>query len=338
MADPLSAILVVANVLALTDNFYRGVQFVRKVAQDPKVDGMFVRLITEKARYAEWKRRMGVETPEDFKTLITLLPADARESLPRILAPIEKYVGVAERLFVKYGISAPDATDVNRTLKDKMRRLNLLMDGQQQVHDILETLKNCNDGLLTIAPPAPGYYVSLAGNDPILETADQASDVLEGPQTRWQPAISTSDGREGSMSSDAQCIIPPSPIQEPSRRVFHSVIELLHSTCLRVLRSIAERYPDHRTRFQEAGDRLQIWGTGLFHGQISIDQALNQKSAAVKLLRNNIAGTLADIAEVIRKWPYPCSTYYAGGAGNIDEWLEQYWWAQEVSILRIIAD
>ena len=34
--DPLSIILVAANLLALVDNFYRGVIFVRNVAQDPK--------------------------------------------------------------------------------------------------------------------------------------------------------------------------------------------------------------------------------------------------------------------------------------------------------------
>ncbi|KAL8926907.1 MAG: hypothetical protein Q9208_002716 [Pyrenodesmia sp. 3 TL-2023] len=302
MADPLSTTLSTANLLALTDFVYRSVQFVRKVAQGPKFDLLYVRLITEKARYAEWKRRMGVQETEDFKTLVTLLPADARESLPIILAPIKKYVDVAEWLLVKYGVSPLDMTEVNWRLRGEMRRANLLMDVQRQLKDILETLKTCNDGLLTIAPPAPGYYVSLAGNDPILETADQALDTPQEPETRSQPAsFLTAGRREESIPPDTHFSIQASPTQEPSTLVFHSVIELLHSTCLRVLRSISERYPAHKTNFQEVGDRLQIWGTGLFHGQISVDQALNQRSAAVTLLRNNIAGTLADIADITSK-------------------------------------
>ena len=57
----------------------------------------------------------------------------------------------------------------------------------------------------------------------------------------------------------------------------------------------------HKPVFQNVGDRLQIWGTGLFRGQISIDQAFDQKSKAVTLLRSNIAGTLTDMAVVLRK-------------------------------------
>lgn len=64
------------------DNVYRGVNLLRNTIQDPKVDGLFVRLITEKARYAEWKRRMGVESKQDVKALISKLPADAKRSLP----------------------------------------------------------------------------------------------------------------------------------------------------------------------------------------------------------------------------------------------------------------
>lgn len=77
--DPLSTLLVVANILAVVDNLYRGVQFVRRAAQDPKVDGFYVRLITEKARYAEWKRRMGIETDDDVETLISKLPEEAQK-------------------------------------------------------------------------------------------------------------------------------------------------------------------------------------------------------------------------------------------------------------------
>ena len=301
--DPLSTILVIANLLAVVDNLYRGVKFVRRAAQDPKVDGFYVRLITEKARYAEWKRRMGIETTDDIETLISMLPKDAQRSFPLILAPLHKYVKQSEQLFVKYGIRTPDTADSHHNFKDKLRRIDLLMDGHRQLNDILDTLKNCNDGLLTIAPPPPGYHVSLAGNDPILVDHEAQYTGLDAPQ-RPQPSQSTSDPQLSLPSSDRRAETTSTIktlAQESTKKVFHPVIELLHSTCLRVLRSMVVQYPNFKGTFQGIGDRLEIWGTGLFQGQVSIDQALNRSSRAIDLLRNNIAGILADIAVILRR-------------------------------------
>ncbi|KAL8736255.1 MAG: hypothetical protein Q9166_000410 [cf. Caloplaca sp. 2 TL-2023] len=304
--EPLSIVLLTANLLALVDNFYRGARFVRKVAQDPRIDGLYVRLLTEKARYAEWKRRMGVKKDEEFKTLISKLPEDARHSLPMILTPMKKYLKLTEDLFEKYGVLSPDTMQEHRTLRDKIRRFDLLLDGQRQIDDLIETLKNCNDGLLTIAPPAPGYYVSLSSDDQILETGDQTPDSLRRLQA-FQSGIqagslASSNGSEGPTTQNPDALIHPAPDQELSEKTYHPVIELLYATCLKVVRLIALRYPTHRPAFQNVGDRLQIWGTGLFRGQISIDQAFDQKSKAVTLLRSNIAGTLADMAVVLREY------------------------------------
>ena len=79
--DPLSIILVTANLLAVVDNLYRGTTLVRHAFQDPKVEGLNVRFITERARYAEWKRRMGIETSDDVDALISKLPEDAQRDL-----------------------------------------------------------------------------------------------------------------------------------------------------------------------------------------------------------------------------------------------------------------
>jgi hypothetical protein len=72
--DPASAIVAVVNLLVFVDNVYRGVNVVLKSAEDPRADALYARLITEKARYAEWKRRMGVETREDAETLMENFP------------------------------------------------------------------------------------------------------------------------------------------------------------------------------------------------------------------------------------------------------------------------
>ena len=306
--DPLSAILVVANLLAVVDNLYRGIKFVRRAAQDPKVDGFYVRLITEKARYAEWKRRMGIETSDDIETLISKLPEDAQRSFPLILAPMQKYVKEAQKLFVRYGIATPELADSHQNFRAKLRRIDLLMDGHRHLNDLLDTLKNCNDGLLTIAPPPPGYHVSLAGNDPTLvghEAQYTGLDALQRPQppqSTSNPELSlpSGDRRAETTPQNSSTSIIKTPAQESAKKVFHPVIELLHSTCLRVLRSMVVQYPNFKDIFQGIGDRLEIWGTGLFQGQVSIDQALNRSSRAIDLLRNNIAGILADVAVILR--------------------------------------
>ncbi len=50
--DPVSAIVAVVNLLVFVDNVYRGVNVILKPAEDPRADALYVRLITEKARYA----------------------------------------------------------------------------------------------------------------------------------------------------------------------------------------------------------------------------------------------------------------------------------------------
>ena len=307
--DPLSTILVVANLLAVVDNLYRGVKFVRRAAQDPKVDGFYVRLITEKARYAEWKRRMGIETSDDVETLISKLPEDAQRSFPLILAPMHKYVKESEQLFVKYGIGPSDTADCIQSFRTKLRRINLLMDGHRQLNDILDTLRNCNDGLIHIAPPPPGYHVSIAGNDPTLVGHEAQYTVLDAPRrpqppqsaSNLEPSLPSSDRRAGTTPQSSTTSTIKTPAQESTQKTFHPVIELLHSTCLRVLRSMIVQYPDFKVTFQGIGDRLEVWGTGLFQGQVSIDQALNGSSRAIGLLRKNIAGTLADVAVNLRR-------------------------------------
>ena len=309
--DPISGMLLTVNALAVVDNLFRGIKFIRRVGQDPKSDGLYIRLITEKARFAEWKRRMNIESADDLKNLMQKLPVNARESLDIILLPMVKYMKEAETLFNKYGINTPDPLDRKRSFSDKLKRIDLLMDGQRQLDDLLSTLKNCNDGLLTIAPPAPGYYVSLAGNDQILETSQDAQSLrledLQRPQPLQSASQSLSTPRQtgettaqGRITAVSRAPVPPEP--SPAAKVFHPVIELLYSTCLSVLRGIAIRYPAQKTSFQNIANRLNVWGTGMFRGQVSLDQVLDQRSDAVILLKINISGTLADIAVILGRF------------------------------------
>ena len=314
--DPSTAILEIANLLAVVDNLYRGIKFVRRAAQDPKEDAFHVRLITEKARYAEWKRRIGIETTDDVEALISKLPEDAQMSLAWILVSMYKYVRESKQLFVKQGIVPPDTTDSHDNFRDKLRRIDLLMDGHRQLNDLLDTLTKCNDGVLTIAPPPLGCHVSLTGEDPTLVGDEAQYTGLDAPQRPQPPhgasdpqlSLPSSDRRAETTAQSSSTSTIKTPTQESTKTAFQPVIELLHSTCLRVLRSMAVQYPNFKETFQGAGDRLAIWGTGLFQGQVSIDQALSRSSRATDLLRNNIAGTLADVAVILRRrFPTPCN-------------------------------
>lgn len=72
------------NLLAITEKLYRVVQVVRR-GQDPMRDDLYIRLNVEKARYAEWKKRMGIDTIEDAKRLMGKLTPETRVSLTEIL-------------------------------------------------------------------------------------------------------------------------------------------------------------------------------------------------------------------------------------------------------------
>ena len=294
--DPFSIVVSVANLIALVDNAYRGVQFVRRAFEDPRTDALYVRLITEKARYAEWRRRMGISTEEDTQALLARLPTNARDSLTVIIKPFEKHLKASDALFAKYGVGKPEAFEQKRPLKDRLRRLDLLIDGHRELGDLLDALKACNDGLLTIAPPAPGYYVSLASNDPILESS-QPGQSSENSQQQDFSNFSDHRRRHGPHEDRSQH-------QVNERKVFRPLIELLHSTVLNVLRDLLQNYPEHRTLFEPPAFRLALWGSGMFRGSITIDQALDQHSVAIILLKENVCGTLADIAITIGKPGY----------------------------------
>ena len=122
--DSLSAITSMGNLAAVVDNLYRGVNFLRQKAQDPRVDGLFVRLLTEKARLAEWKRRVGIEKIEDFETPISKLPEDAEVSLSMNIGRVESYVQISERLYPKNGIASSKTADKPKTFSDKWWRVS----------------------------------------------------------------------------------------------------------------------------------------------------------------------------------------------------------------------
>lgn len=309
--DPLTALFLGANFVALSDNIYRGLKFIRRAHKDSRIDGLYVRLITEQASYAEWKRRMGIENEDDFNSLLENIPENARKSLTIILAPMEKYLKEASEMFIKYGIDEPGPLDRRIGLKDKLKRLDYLLVGEKELTNLLNTLKNCNDGLLTIAPPAPGYYVSLSSNDTVLETSQptqqpQNRELSQFRQTRSRlPQAEVRHMTSQDQTSPIWDDIASKQKDNRGTKISRPVIERLYSTSLDVLRTAILQYPAQKSSFEGIFYRLSLWGSGMFQGLITIDQALNQRSDCVNLLKNNIAGTLAEIAITLGQF-YRC--------------------------------
>lgn len=310
--EPLNVTGLATNLFVLSDNLYRAVRFVRRAFEDPRPDGLYVRLITEQARFAEWKRHMGIGNLEDATALLERMPEQARESLMTILAPMEKYLDVSQDLLKRYGIEKPGQGDRRHTLIDKFKRVEFLRDRQKELTDLLDTLKYCNDGLLTIAQPAPGYNVNLLSINPIIETSRPTQQQKNREYSQFtqtgsrlqqaQLSHTTSQNQISSVSDEN------ASKQKGSRgaQFFHPVIELLYSTSLDVLRTAALQYSTHKPSFEGPLHRLSLWGSGMFQGLITIDQALNQRSESVDMLRNNIAGTLAEIAITLGKFRNCC--------------------------------
>ena len=308
--DPLSTIILAANLLSAVDNIVRVINVAREVGQDANADALYVRSITEKARFAEWKRRMGVETDKDAKALTSRLPEHARNSLLSILRPMAKHMDKVDQLFEKYGVTDPAIADPTiapgrKNIKQTLKRLDLRVDGARRLTDLLDTLEVCNNGLTTIAPPAPGYYVS--GNDQILD----ASPLNDLNESRSRQRL-LEQRTEASSVFDVPSV-DPSATREDSTGApsissdlnegctFRPLMQLLYSTCRRAMKQIVFDHPNYKVEFQPVSDRLDIWATGLFTGEITIDQLLDGRKSPVAILRENILGILVDIVVTLGK-------------------------------------
>jgi hypothetical protein len=293
--EPLSAVILATNFIAIADQAYRAINFVRRAYDDPRTDGLYVRLVTERARYAEWKRRMGIENMNDLPLLIHKVPPAARESMQMILEPIGKYLDKSELLIEKYAIEKPGQFEGKVGWRDKLKRFEFFRHGEKELSELLDTLKHCNDGLLTIAPPPPGYFVSLSSNDPLLESSQPTQQSRNREHSQFGNTGFQSQGTTWHTAN----IVSRQEQESGDNQDFHPVIEFLYSVSLDVLRTASVQYLNYETVIEKLVYRLSLWGSGMFQGPITIDQVLNQQSDSVNLLRNNIAQTLAEIAVLL---------------------------------------
>lgn len=287
--DPITATILALGAVASIDELLKALQFIRRWRRDPRTEGLHVRLITERARFAEWKRRMGLNHLEDLTLLLEKFPEDTQTSLLMILLPIEKYLKESQKMLDTFGICGPDQKTTPFGWKVLVKRLGFHYFAEDDLSVLLDTLKHCNDGLLTIAPPPPGYSVSLLANGPMQQSRNQApAYVPQEAITSQQPPLDPPARQDQA---------PPVIVHDlQGASVFRPVIQHLYSTALDVLRSARVQYPSHKLQLDKVIHRLSLWGSGMFKGLITLDQALNRPSDSIVLLRNNIIGILAEVA------------------------------------------
>ena len=293
--DPFTLVVSIANLIALTDNLYRGVKYFREAFNDPRADDLYVRLLTERARFAEWKNKMGIESGGDLDKLFEKLSDSNQEALSAMLRPLVKYTRYAEEIADRYAVGRFHERGEKLLFKDRLRRLNFRFQGADELAQMLQTLKSCNDGLLTIAPPPPGYYSSLQNNDAVIiqSESDPVTSLRRIPPLRSEVTSQNEQTTAGASQNASN------QFSKSKSMVYRPLIDLLYSTCMDSLKTLVLRFPGQRTRFEAIGDRLSTWGSGLFRFRVTIDQALNRRSEAVSMLRNNVCGTLVDFLLVL---------------------------------------
>ena len=313
-----------AKLLSIVDDFYDTIDdlnALRKAAEYANVKELIIPFSTEAARYAEWKARMRFRRWHDIRSLVVKYPRSDRERLLSILEPAVKHIrdgiGSSESsklpALVGKETGKPWPFDSWRVLETAAGPVGSPMEQKNLLYKTCKVLKECNDGLLSITPPPPGYFIRAIDDEsqvdvrPSQMTQSLGLEVLQGPEIvrgqRHLPVIEEpsrtvvqkSRPIMVSSSSGGQNMVEVSTNDCP-------MVELLYSTCLRVLRSISSTYPSCRYHFRSIADRLSLWGSGLFYGRCSLDQALDQPSSAVLLLKENLAGTLADVAVIERKF------------------------------------
>lgn len=333
---PESSVNDLAKLFSIVDDFYDTVDdlnALRKAAEYANAKELIIPFSTEAARYAEWKARMRIGPYDGFRTLLVKFSRSDRKRLLSILKPAVKHMresigsSRSSKLPALIGKRTDKPWPFNswRVSETAAGPADAPMEQKSMLFETCKVLKECNDGLLSIPPPPPGYFVKAINDEsqvdvrPSQMTQSLGLEVLQGPEIirsqRHFPIIEgpsrtineTSRPISVPSSNDGQAMVEVSTseggVELPDNDVaFRPMVELLYSTCLRVLRSISSTYPSCRHRFRNIADRLSLWGSGLFYGQCSLDQALDQCSSAVILLKENLAGTLADVAVIERKF------------------------------------
>ena len=299
--DAVTGILLVANTVAIVDNLYRFFSLLR--LGDPTTNRLFALFITESARFAVWKRRLRIDREEDVGALVEALPEDTRSFLPEILEPMSAYVRDVEALFKKYRIQ-PFGKQVQRNkLGDTVRKIRLQLDGVAKIEEILKAFQAANDALVAIAPPPPYYHVSVTHHGYLSHGMRRLSPYDEPGQQGTDDRRSASFASPSYHAYDEQETFAEDGVTEgpahASEGSTHPLVELLYLNDIVVLVDLSESSPHVKDQFRALTRRLHLWGYGIVKGDVTIDEAIVCLSQSGPLLKEAIAGCLADIAVIL---------------------------------------
>lgn len=272
----MESIALISSIIVLTDVAIKATNIARIVrnTKDPQADAIVARFYTEQAKLEEWQRRMQISTTADLVQVASQLDSKPQAKMIRIYKDLQIWMQKADAMLKRFGLD-PESVSRNQSFRSFSQRLKWTVVGLQELDGLLMTLHHLNEGLNTIAPPPPGYYVS-----PNMEPTGAG---VTSPQSN----IPETDGTQPQSSVPADIGEEPGTFQPTIRALFHS--------CLQTLRLLSSKGDEKG--WARTINELQLWGTGLFEDPLPLDNLLSLER--LEALRSHILGILADIGVTV---------------------------------------
>ncbi|KAN0066864.1 hypothetical protein V8E54_015036 [Elaphomyces granulatus] len=278
MMEPIE---VISSIIVLTDVAIKATNIARLVrnTKDPQTDAIVARFYTEQAKLEEWQRRMHISTTADLVRVASQLDSKPQTKMIRIYIDLQIWMQKADAMLKGFGLD-PESVSRNQSFRSYCQRLKWTIVGLQELDGLLMTLHHLNEGLSTITPPPPGYYISRNMETTGAGVTSPQSNVSGSSPPR-------TDGTQLQSSVPAEIGEERGTFQPTIRALFHS--------CLQTLRLLSSKGDEKG--WARTINELQLWGTGLFEDPLPLDNLLSLKR--LEALRSHILGILADIGVTV---------------------------------------
>ncbi|KAI5837910.1 hypothetical protein DFP73DRAFT_566208 [Morchella snyderi] len=297
----MEAFYVVPVVFSLASLAVSTTRFAKIImeAEDPRVDLICARLLTENARTAEWGSRMKVNTSDEAKNLWENFPDERQVAIRDTWYSLQRWSREAGEKFgqlKEYGLSQSAAG--NRRFETKLGRAKWEMSLFKELSVLIDTWEGLNDCLERLTQAPPGYQFTRQVENLIATNGHRVAANVP----------------ERSMEVTHETVSNEVDYQEASNT--QVMIKTLYLNCRYVLYLLCPRGDPHKHPvFKEVAMRLKLWGSGLFEGgtvrlsssglqpdradPIDLDHMLNPTLSRSVPLRKAILGIFSDIARTL---------------------------------------
>lgn len=269
--DSLSLSAKLLSVLALAQNSAKLISAATRL-QDPKLDQIHYRLLAEKKRTAEWASHMRVLKSTNPRATIS---PEEHDAVVVLLGKLDTYYRKAHEKFS--AIENPTKGPVDPTALKA--RTKSLLDGYDDLKELVDTLAAMNDTLKSSAPSLPKCSPRAY--------RDRSPIQLSSPMTMDEVSLAA---KPSPASATAQNIDEATGVYEPTTLPsVHSIYQTTLDTLISL--SIRRRNP----QVTRSASRLKLWGTGLFKMGIPLDEVFESDKDSNRPVRDCILKILVEI-------------------------------------------